>query len=346
MKKTFARIRIEVAAELQRFLRGNKPALSQVNSWGPDVLVRLERFSMGGKIVRGTLVVLTCEMYGGKNRHEAIALGAAVELIHSSILAHDDIIDEDELRRGGKTLHAQYRDAGRATSRPDHFGMSAAICAADAGFFLAQKLLARSLAPKRLPAISELLATELVGVALGEIDDVYISMIDDAPLKRALAVSKWKTARYTFSMPLMLGATLAETNEKQRKLLGALGESLGMLFQLRDDWLGIYGDSKRTGKPVGSDVRGNKKTVYQLALFASGKHSAGLRRLFGKQNLTRAELERIKKELSQSGIEAQIERVMDRYETGARIIVSHLAVSDENKKLLFELIRFCRKRDS
>ena len=92
------------------------------------------------------------------------------------------------------------------------------------------------------------------------------------------ACTRYKTGRYSFSLPLLAGAMLADAPAELRGKLETFGESIGLLFQIRDDELGLFGDERELGKPVGSDVREGKKTHHLLIAHggrgARGAHAA------------------------------------------------------------------------
>src|SRR6185437_3870747 len=105
-------------------------------------------------------------------------------------------------------------------------------------------------------------------------------------------VYRYKTARYTFSLPLMLGALLAQKDATIIQQLENFGEKIGTLFQLKDDDISLFGKEETTGKPEGSDIRENKKTLHRHYLFqyASSEEKQQLQTLFGKQNLTKNDI--------------------------------------------------------
>jgi geranylgeranyl pyrophosphate synthase len=112
------------------------------------------------------------------------------------------------------------------------------------------------------------ISRECASVCLGQMQDVALGNSADIPSEAdVLSVYRYKTARYTFSLPLMLGAILAGVPEKEITILEKTGESIGLLFQMQDDMLNLFGTVKETGKPVGSDLREGKKTLAYLYLY-------------------------------------------------------------------------------
>ncbi|MDP3785119.1 MAG: polyprenyl synthetase family protein [bacterium] len=218
-----------IEAFLDEFLKKKEKELSKINPWGRDALRRLRVFVKRGKTLRGALVILSYLLKQKKVSQEAIAAAAALELAHSSLLIHDDIMDEDFWRRGRKTIFAQYAALAPKRKKARHFGESMGICAGNLGFFLAFEIL-----PERLRPV---FTKELVVVDVGQMQDVYF--VSGGRISRAevLRMYRYKTARYTFSLPFLMGGILAGLPLSSLRKLEKFGELCGIVFQLRDDEL-------------------------------------------------------------------------------------------------------------
>jgi geranylgeranyl diphosphate synthase type I len=258
---------------------------------------RIVEFCLRGKMIRGCLVFLGAEAAlssaDGAAMDDALArLAAAMELFQAGLLAHDDIMDRDETRRGAPTIHARYAAEALADGASDYFhvGESLGICLGDLCYFEAFAELARAVAGARRGAeIQSLCAECLAEVAAAQMEDVRWGAANaEVPEADILAMYRSKTARYSFSLPLAIGALFAGDGELERAedLVGAFtefGEHLGILFQIRDDELGLFGSPKLTGKPLGSDLREGKKTLFRSRLLAAAprEEQARLLSLFG-----------------------------------------------------------------
>ena len=215
----------------------------------PGYIEQIKTYVGSGKCVRGCLVLNTSP--------GAVKLAAAMELLHSGLLMHDDIMDRDETRRGLPSMHSAYR--GLFMRDADHYGSSMAIGAGDLCYFYAFDLISQCTNSAELMCA---ITKELIHVGTAQMNEVYYSSSNYEPSKKEIMdVYRYKTARYTFSLPLMLGCI--HTGENYAHYV-QYGEDVGIAFQIRDDWLNLFGDSAVTGKPVGSDIRENKKTLYRL----------------------------------------------------------------------------------
>ncbi len=368
MHPYFTRAKPLIARELRRLLDLHRRNFGRINSWGPDLASRLRDFSLQGKMVRGGLLILGYEMHaarGARGRRAAaspaatlrggagpgarargravLTAAAAIEIIHSSLLIHDDIMDNDRLRRGGRTIFAQYEQAGkraRATNA-EAFGRSMGICAGDVGYFLAWEILSGTgIDAERRAALLALVSRELSYVGLAQMQDVAFSAFPRLPSRDdILALYMYKTARYTFALPLMAGALIAGAPATEQRRLCELGERLGVIFQVRDDELGIFGSEKEIGKPVGSDIREGKKTLLYLELIrrARGAEKRALVELFGKQDLTAVESRRVRDAIVDLGARSTLARLMEGLAEEARRIITSLPVSKEHARILREI---------
>jgi geranylgeranyl pyrophosphate synthase len=140
----FTERKSHIEHSLRFFLESQKKDLSQINIWGPDLCDRLCLFASQGKMLRGGLLLLAHDLFGGQNSDDAHRGAAAMELFQSAFLIHDDIMDRDEVRRGQPSLFAQYMKLGNETGMFEsrRFGESMGICAGDAAFFWGYALLA------------------------------------------------------------------------------------------------------------------------------------------------------------------------------------------------------------
>lgn len=209
----------------------------------------------GGKMWRGSLLINTYEQLSGqKYSPEVLEAAAALELVGTALLIHDDIIDQDELRRGQETLHFQYQQL----SHSQKIGESMAICAGDLIFLMAFGLLSGEL--------NSVFSQQLSRTILGEMQDVDFATKIEITQDEIFQLYLDKTASYTVSLPLMAGTVLADQNQELILQLKLLGQTLGLIFQIKDDELGLFGDKQQTGKPVGADIREGKKTLYYYYL--------------------------------------------------------------------------------
>lgn len=243
----------QVDEYLISYLKDKQSKLSQVNTLGTDVINKLIPFTTSGKTTRGSLAVYIYTMFQKSPSQDMYQAAAALELFHSGFLIHDDIMDNDRLRRGKPSIWEQYKVA----ANDEHIGISQAINTGDLCFFMAQELLSGL-------GLQNIIAKELQPVIIAQMQDVISGTSVSLSKEDVLSLYRYKTARYTFSLSMIVGATLAHASLEHISIFDRLGESMGLLFQIRDDELSVEGDSSVTGKPVGSDEKNAKQTLATL----------------------------------------------------------------------------------
>ena len=295
------------------------------------IFERIEEYSLAGKMLRAVLACLSTELFSKAplTAHERAAtyrLGAALELLQAGLLIHDDIMDEDALRRGLPTMHKRFEgealDSG--ADNPSHLGEALAICAGDICFFSAWNLVSSFGS-----AMQSLFSKELTTVCLAQSRDVSLgSHITFPELQDIIEVYTYKTARYTICLPLLAGA-LAAGSPEAAPYIEQIGLNLGILFQLRDDYLGLFGDETRLGKPIGSDLREGKKTPYMILMYPTLSLDEKTRfdLLFGKESIHQAEVDFVRSLIGAHGIDKAMKKIEKEYAQRARRALESLMQS-------------------
>jgi geranylgeranyl diphosphate synthase type I len=342
----------KISRELTRFLGQKQKDLSLVHSLGHDVCDRLMAFVLRGKMMRGGLAALGYSIFK-KRIPEVITMGgAALELFQAALLIHDDIMDRDLTRRGADSLFYQYvRLAEKANLKEAfHTGESLGICAGDLGFFLAYELLSAMAIPEKMKSrLNMLFSSELSQVVAAQMSDVYWGADEKAIIseKEIFNLYIYKTGRYTFSLPLMCGAIIARASETQISLLARIGELLGIIFQIKDDELGLFGEEQQTGKPVGSDIKAGKKNLYYYYLFYDKTYPAQeeIFNLFHRQELSTKEIQKIKDAVWELGVQKKIENKLEELAGEAGSLIEGLPkINYQSRQMLYELMNYNLKR--
>lgn len=352
MDKLFLNSKENIQKFLFQFLFLEQKKFSSVNRWGEDVFKRLSDFSTKGKMIRGGLFMIANRMFNREINDDAIKIATALELFQSSFLIHDDIMDNDELRRGSPTIFAQYKEIGLKEGFCDfeNFGKNMGISVGDIGFFLAFKLLNNLDADKKIKQkIIQNFSDEFIFVGLAQMQDVYLGNSSKIPDEEdIISVYLYKTARYTFSLPLTLGAILNNQPQKTVNNLSSLGEYLGLIFQIKDDEMGIFGEEKITGKPIGSDIREGKKTLFYYHLFknSSEKERENLKKIFGKKNMDKKMFTYIISEIKRLNVKENIDMKLKDLEEKTKKIIINLEIEEDFKTFLNNFLKSSLKRKS
>ncbi len=354
----FDPVRERLAAALRAFLEEKRGELAGVDPIiGGPTAERLLDFSVRGKMIRGCLVHLGWTLARGdapgaaEDEFAVSTAGAAMELFQSGLLVHDDIMDRDPVRRGQPSLfrHYEQQAARDGAADPAHVGQSLGICAGDVAYFLAFELLARiGAAGPALAAVTGLCARELAAVGIAQMQDVtWGASVGAVELEQILRMYTYKTGRYSFSLPLLTGAILAGATEELRAGLEHCGQSLGLLFQLRDDELGLFGSEEQTGKPAASDLREGKKTILVSLMLeqASGVERARLLGILGNPRCTADDVAFVRDLARSPAVEGRIRGLTDSLTASAEQALRALPTSSEGgRAVLRGLLDFTSSR--
>ncbi|MBT2383916.1 polyprenyl synthetase family protein [Streptomyces sp. ISL-11] len=292
-----------------------------------DVAARVARFTTGGgKRIRSRFLWWGFRACPGAEpgRTGAVAalrLAAAVELVQTCALAHDDVMDGSGLRRGAPSLHARFAaqyPAADGAGPGAGFATAAAVLAGDLSLAWADDLVTATELPAatrhRVHASWRAMRTEM---AAGQYLDVQGQVTGSRSPARALRVAYLKSALYSVERPLHLGMALAGADARTVRAVRAAGRCAGLAFQLRDDILGLFGDPRATGKPSGGDIRDGKAT-YLMTVARSRARADGDRDALtlidgclGDARLPEARLARLRDTLTETGTRARVEREID-----------------------------------
>ncbi|MBE6404289.1 MAG: polyprenyl synthetase family protein [Lentisphaerae bacterium] len=226
----------------------------------------------GGKRLRPVIMLWSAALAGGDTAR-LFPAAAALEIFHNWTLVHDDIIDDDDTRRGKPTAHIQLANAVNSSpQRRKKFGSDMAILAGDLMQGWAFELIDQSdIRPEvKLKAAAELRHYGYIRLVSGEAVDVAMSYcraedITEAELFEMQSGKTGALLHYAARAGWMLGREDAGAwDDAEAKALGEFGEKLALAFQMRDDYLGIFGNFEEFGKPIGSDLAEGKATVLLL----------------------------------------------------------------------------------
>ena len=305
-------VQTEIEIRLRGFL---ETRLDVARRHGPEVLEMVSAVRdlclRGGKRLRPALLVAGYRAASEKADLEpALDAGVALELLQAYLLIHDDWMDGDLVRRGGPAVHAQLAKRFRS----EHKGHASGILAGDYASAVALEALSHvdmkgQVALSALACFAEMQLDAIAGQQLDLIGGNY-----DVELAYQL-----KTGSYTVRGPLRLGAILASATPGTLLRLDRFALPVGVAFQLRDDLLSAFGEPKRTGKPLGNDLRAGKRTALLVAglKLARGKELRTLKHAVGNASASDAQVRAALAVLESSGAKAAIEARVDELSAAA-----------------------------
>lgn len=248
------------AAEIEEIIKGYLPAET---GYQRTVLEAMNYSVLaGGKRLRPMLMQETYRMFGGSGR-EVEPLMAAIEMIHTYSLVHDDLpaMDNDEYRRGRKTTHTVY-------------GEAMGILAGDGLLNLAWETAMQAFSiegqeetahMRRVAGAVAVLARKagIYGMIGGQTADIEAEEADQVSMEQLLFIHEHKTAAL-IQAAMMAGAILAGADEQQIRQMEKCACNIGIAFQIQDDILDVTGTMEELGKPIGSDEKNHKQTYVSI----------------------------------------------------------------------------------
>jgi geranylgeranyl pyrophosphate synthase len=268
-------------------------------------------------------------------------------------LLHDDLIDHDDTRIGGKTFHVTYREIYKKISenieKADDFGMTMAIIGGD----LLLNMGAQAIHDSELPM-------DLAGICLKHYQNSYQSLADGVMLEMTmvdrdditpeiyLEMISLKTA-VLFEKSLVIGSVLAGANDSQITALREFGVKVGQAFQIQDDILGSFGDESVTGKSSDGDIREGKKTMLVLNAYklANDEQKEILNTYLGNSDMSDDDVDKVRKVFKESGAFDETSNLMKNLLTEGQSALDKAkpALNLKYKEFLLALSEFLVKRD-
>lgn len=282
---------------------------------------------------------------GDPEDQQIIDAGAALELLHAFALFHDDVMDGSATRRGEPTVHTVHeeRHAGEWAGESRRYGEGVAILVGDLTFVYADQLMRGASGPAW--DIWNELRIEL---NIGQYLDIVGSAHRERRWEKAAQICRYKSGKYTIERPLHLGALLAAPERADELLapLSAFGLPLGDAFQMRDDVLGVYGDTLVTGKPVADDIREGKPTpLMALACAAATPAQNAVLELVGEPGLTNEEIASVQQVIIDTGALAQLEAHISHLTDIALASLETIPLNAQARDELAQLAHYVSWRD-
>jgi len=306
-------------------------------SRNPESLYQASRYiiSAGGKRLRPYLTIKSCEAVGGLAKY-AVPFAASLEILHNFTLVHDDVMDNDELRRGKPTVHKK-------------FGEPMAILAGD--------LLFAKVYQSVLDHAPAQMSSDEVVAALGKMTDSIILLCEgqalDISFPQAMDVTEkdyldmigGKTSAL-FMACAEVGAMAGGATKTQISALGKFAWDAGLAFQIVDDVLGITADEAKLGKPVGSDIREGKKTLIMIHALANANEEQMLvlNRAVGVESASKEDIDAVVKTLEEIG---SIQYAKDEAEKYTRSAFESIKIIPDgaSKQELIDLVNYFSQRE-
>jgi len=294
--KTLNSFKKKFDKKLYLYLDLKEQEMNKLDLKGGEMIKSIKSFlQYGGKRFRPALFYFAYEDFAKKKEIDGLRFSFIFELFHTFALIHDDIIDHAHVRRGNPTIHTKY-------------GLPMGILSGDFALTLVDELYLQfvsqsHLTQTQIQKINTLFNTYKQELLVGQ----YLDCIHSEDREK---IMKLKTADYSFVKPVLLALTLTGQTDISIKKWGIFFAQLGIVFQLKDDYLGIFADEQATGKSSLSDTQEGKNTqAVELFRKRAGREEIiHFNSFFGKSTFSTSELDWYKNVLEKKNIKQDIIR--------------------------------------
>lgn len=292
--------------------------------------------SMGGKRIRPVLMLMAYQLYRDDVK-TIMSQAVAIETYHNYTLLHDDLMDRADMRRGMTTVHKKWND-------------NAAILSGDSMLVMAYQYMLAHCPDDKVKPVMELFTETALQIGEGQQYDIEFETRDDVSEAEYIEMIRLKTS-VLLACALKIGAIMADAPAQDSECLYRFGESIGLAFQLQDDFLDVYGNPKVFGKKIGGDILCNKKTymLINALRLARGEEQDQLNHWLSQPDGTYQPDEKIAAVTdvyNKVGIKTLCNEKIDFYFKQAKQELSQLNVPEEKKEYLWELAQTLLHRES
>ncbi len=275
---------------------------------------------IGGKRLRPILTLMICDLYG-TNYNKAFDAALAIEVFHNFTLAHDDIMDNALIRRGKETVHEKW-------------DVNTGILSGDAMLILAYQCF-ESFEPELYKKLMLLFNKTAMEVCEGQQWDIEFENRNNVSISEYLKMITLKTS-VLLASAMKMGAIIAKVNSNELEAIYNFGLNLGIAFQLQDDYLDTFGNSKDFGKQIGGDITENKKTFLFLKTLevAGDDEKSRLLNLYCSKKKSAQKIEEVTNIFKNNNIEQYTLNKIKFFTEKAFEYVNDLNLPDEKKTTL------------
>jgi len=292
-----------------------------------------------GKRLASCSTLLTYKGYMGEIDEKILCVCIGIELYRHAILVHDDMVDLDDQRRGGNTMHKKFMN--KYSPYDNRFGDGTAVFAGNIAYALAlRKIIDSGFPQKTINKVLRLTSEGYKDVNESQILDLLFEQKD-------VSVKEWeimasKRAATLFKVTLLTGAILAGASEGDLQLLKKAAENMGYSFDIQDDIIDSFAKKEEYGRSTCLDISKNKKPLHIIYALKSEnpKKAEALKCLLGKQFLSYGEKDLVRQLLKESGGLAAAKKSSKKYAQQARELITQTCLTEDVKEFFNSFIQY------
>ena len=326
-----------------------------------DAMSKFVFMNSNGKYLRALLIALGYFIATKNDDNLYLPLAAAYETFQTAILVHDDVIDNAEIRRGKKTIHKKYFEKfdkydlkdSSFEEKKNNTGNSIGICVGDIGFYISNNMIVESyMEHPNLAKVLKCYNDIVINTGKGELIDVVLPFNEQYYSKNKclekdiMEIYNLKTSWYTIVGPCSLGMILGGNSERVIESITKALSPLGIAFQIKDDILGIYGNTKNIGKSNTSDITEYKQTILYSYTVNNTEYKEELKKYYGK-SLSEKEFNKVREIFEVSGAKKYAYTKMNElFEESKKLVMKNRNIPTYYKEILLGFITYLEIRDN
>ena len=328
---------VMIEERLKDYFKNIKREARRYHPFIADVYSNLEEYVLRrGKRLASCTTLLTYKGYTGRVDDNILDVCIGIEIYRHCILVHDDIIDMDVLRRGGKTIHHAF-----AKGYSDRFGEGVAVFLGNIAYSLASIAIINS----RFPEEKIVKTLSLLSKGYQEVNESQI--LDLLFEYKNVNVDEWlvmasKRAASLFKVTILTGAILGDASKEDLKKLEEAAVNIGYAFDIQDDIIDTFADEKQYGKPPCRDIILGKKPLHVICALNStdAEGSRTLNILLGKKHLNREDIHLIREMIKKSGGLEAAKEFSRKHAEMAKMLIIQTGLNNDVKEFFRSLISY------
>ena len=337
-EKTLENYGMMIEEKLKDRFRIIKKEAEKYHPFIAEVYSRFEEYTLRrGKRLASCCTLLTYRGYTGRIDDEILEVCVGIEMYRHCILIHDDIVDMDKFRRGGKTMHQIFMKI-----YDDRFGEGVAVFLGNIAYSLASQIIIDSgfLEEKVAESLS-LLSRDYREVNESQILDLLFEYKDDVDVDEWKVMAS-KRAASLFKVAMLIGAVLGDAPNEDLKKLAEAAANIGYAFDIQDDIIDTFADEQQYGRPPCRDIILGKKPLHVICALNSTRveESETLRGLLGKKALAQKDIGLIRDLIKKSGGLEEAKKISRKHSEKAKMLISQTGLDDDVKEFFYSLIGY------
>ncbi len=329
---------VMIEDRLKRYFRKIKSEAYKYHPFISQLYSKLEEYTLRrGRRIASCSVLLTYKGYTGKVDNEILNVCAGIEIYRHCILIHDDLVDMDVLRRGGKTLHRVLME-----SHDQRFGEGAAVFLGNIAFALASDLFLHSGFPdEKVVKSLSLLSNGYREVNESQVLDLLFEYKTDVDVDEWRVMAS-KRAASLFKVTILTGATLGDAPVEDLPRLEEAAVNIGYAFDIQDDIIDTFAEKELYGRNPCGDISLKKKPLHVILTLNSedNRSSETLRFFQGKKSLNREDIMKIREAIRESGGLESAKRISKKHADKAKRLLKKTSLSDDVKNFFCSFIDY------